>query len=140
MKGVILACVRDLIRTKYGNEKWQEITEVTGFKGSASFLAGANVDDEKFYGLLDGVSQVLGVDMDTVFDVFAAYWVNEFAPKTYSSFYSGCSSAKEFIEKLDHIHEVITRSLADLKASAICSGLGFLMMRSSLHTIPGESW
>jgi len=113
VKGVILACVKELVQTRFGADKWKEIHEKSEFKGSSSFLAGANVDDSKFFNLLKVCSEVLEVSFDQLLDAFAAHWVLEFAPKMYKTFYTKASSAKEFIKKLDYIHEIVTKTIPD---------------------------
>lgn len=115
MKGVVLACVRDLVKSKFGADTWSVILEKSPFKGSASFLAGANVEDSKFFELLKVCGEVLAMNQNSLLDAFAAHWVLEFAPGPYKNFYTKASTAKEFIEGLDYIHEVMTRTIPDSK-------------------------
>ena len=112
VKGVILDCVRDLVRTKFGDSAWKQILDGSEL-ASSSFIASANVSEEKFHPFLRHVAEVLELKQDALFKAFAAHWVHVYSPRMYKIFYQQVTSARDFIVSIDNIHETMTMNIAD---------------------------
>ena len=44
-------------------------------------------------------------------DDVGEYWVNVYAPKIYAAYYQGVKSAKDFLLKMDYIHQQTTKTI-----------------------------
>lgn len=115
MKGVIVKCLADLVTEKFGKEKWEEILEQSGLEGTTVFLATENVVDATVLKILNSTCNVLGINLQEAADAFGEYWVCNFAPKIYSMYYKGVNSAKDFLTKMDKVHEISTQNIPDAK-------------------------
>ncbi len=111
MKGVIVSCLAELVRTKFGDDKWEEALEKAGLPRESTFLATQDVDDAAVMKVLDSLCKVLNISLQEAADAFGDYWVNVFAPKVYASYYHGVNSAKEFLLKMDDIHRISTENI-----------------------------
>lgn len=111
MKGVIAKCLGELVETRFGHDKWAAALEKAGLDPKTRFLPVADVDDEAVLKVVDSVCQVLGLTLAQAADAFGEYWVCTFAPKLYAPYYRGVESAKDFLLKLDRIHEASTRTI-----------------------------
>lgn len=115
MKGVIVKCLADMVTEKFGKEKWEEALQRAGLKKGTVFLATENVDDAAVLRIVNAVCDVLGITLQQAADAFGEYWVCNFAPKIYSVYYKGVNSAKEFLLKMDKVHEVSTQNIPDAR-------------------------
>lgn len=115
MKGVIVKCLADLVTERFGKEKWEEILEKSGLKSTTVFLATENVDDAMVLKILNSTCNVLGINLQQASDAFGEYLVCNFAPKIYSVYYKGANSAKDFLVKMDKVHEITTQNIPDAK-------------------------
>lgn len=115
MKGVIVKCVEELIKTKFGQSKWEEILEKTGLDKKAVFVVSQDVPDETIMKVIDVIGKVLGLTRQQVFEAFADYWTMTFAPKVYPMYYKGKNNAKEFILAMDKVHENTAKTVPGAK-------------------------
>ncbi len=111
MKGVIPSCLGDLVKSKFGKEKWENSLEAAGLPRYTSFLATADVPDEDVLKVVNSVCQVLGLSLQQIANMFGDYWINEYAPKIYKAYYRNANTAKEFILKMNYIHETVTKNI-----------------------------
>ncbi len=47
MKGAIVQCLGDLVKSNFGNDKWEQSLETAGMSKTSFFMPIQNVDDEK---------------------------------------------------------------------------------------------
>lgn len=113
MKGVIAKCLGDLVKAKFGRDKWEDALERTGLDKGAIFLATEDVDDSTVLKLVDSVCKVLNISLVQAADAFGDYWVNVFATKIYAPYYIGVNSAKEFLLNMDKVHVTTTELIKD---------------------------
>lgn len=111
MKGVIATCLAELVKEKFGEDKWEAALEGAGLDKKTVFFAVQDVDDEAVLKVVNSVCEVLGISLAQAADAFGDYWVNIFAPRVYGAYYKGVDSAKDFLLKTDYIHEASTRSI-----------------------------
>jgi hypothetical protein len=111
MKGVIVNCLAEMVTQRFGKEKWEAALEKAGLNRTTAFLGTKDYDDALVLKLVNSVCNVLGISLQQAADAFGEYWVCNFAPKVYPIYYKGVNSAKEFLLKMDHVHEMATKSL-----------------------------
>ena len=81
MKGVIPACLKELVINKFGIEKWGNILEAAGLPRSSFFLPTKDVADADVLKMVNSTCKVLNLSLQQAADAFGDYWVNEYAPK-----------------------------------------------------------
>ena len=111
MKGAIVQCLGDLVKSNFGNDKWEQSLETAGMSKTSFFTPIQNVDDEKVMKIIESLCKVAKISPAQAADAFGEYWVNVYAPKVYSSYFKGANSSKEFILKMDNIHDSVTKNI-----------------------------
>lgn len=111
MKGTIVVAVKKLITEKFGKDKWEEILKVSGLNPHTMFGVLSDVDDNAVLKVVDNIGKVLNLSPQQVADAFGEYWVTVYAQEGYKSYFKGVNSAKEFLLKLDDIHELVTKNI-----------------------------
>lgn len=115
MKGVIAACLADMVKEKFGKDKWEASLEKAGLKKSTFFMPTSNVDDAAVMKVVGATCETLGITLQQAADAFGDYWVNSYAPKIYKAYYRGKNNAKDFLTAMDDVHVEVTRKIADAK-------------------------
>jgi hypothetical protein len=111
MKGSIVQCLGDLVKSNFGNDKWEKSLETAGMSKTSFFMPLQNVDDEKVINIIGSICKVASITPVQAADAFGDYWVNVYAPKLYSSYFKGTNSSKEFILKMDAVHDNVTKNI-----------------------------
>jgi hypothetical protein len=115
MKGVIVLCLESLVKENFGEEKWVEVAKQTGFDPETRFLASQDIDDQIVLKTIGSLCSVLNISMPQAADAFGDYWINKYAPKMYGVYYARAANAKEFLLKMDNVHEVTTKNVANAR-------------------------
>ena len=111
MKGVIFDCLTELVKEKYGEEKWTEILLTAGFTKFTIFLPYSDVPEEYFGRVFSSVQNCLKKSETEVSDLFADYWMSVYAPKNYPSFFKEIKGAKDFLLMMDSVHRKVTENI-----------------------------
>jgi len=111
MKGVIIACLSELVKSDFGEQKWKEIVQQSEEKPYMVINAICDIDDQRFFKLFENTCKVLHLSKQQACDAFGYYFINIFAPKVYAIFYDKFKNAKEFIMGMDEVHDMMTRKL-----------------------------
>lgn len=111
MKGVIAQCLAELVKEKFGESNWEDALEKSGLDRKTSFLATQDINDGDVLKVIDSTCKVLNISLTQAAEAFGDYWVNKFAPRIYSAYYSNASSSKEFLLKMDSVHSMATRTI-----------------------------
>jgi hypothetical protein len=115
MKGVIVNCLSELVKEKFGEDKWEEALEKAGLNKRTAFLATEDVDDQLVLKVINAVCETLNISLQQAADAFGEYWMCNFAPKIYSVYYDGVNSAKDFLMRMDYVHQVSTKNIPDAR-------------------------
>lgn len=115
MKGVIVACLKELVEGEFGKDKWEAVLEGAGVANGASYLPISDVDDAVVMKLVSATCSVLGITQQQAADAFGRQWACSYAPKMYGAYFIGIESAKEFLLKLDGIHVSTTRAIINAR-------------------------
>ncbi|MFX0061349.1 MAG: heme NO-binding domain-containing protein [Candidatus Hermodarchaeota archaeon] len=111
MKGVIIQCTKDLVSKLAGYEKWEEILEKSGLPKDLRLLPNSDIDDSQFMHVVSIIMKEMNLDIEQLADAFGDYWVNVFSQKLYHSFYRRRNRAKDFLLKMDWVHQVMTQNM-----------------------------
>jgi len=113
MKGVIAACLAELVKEKYGKEKWAAVLEDAGLSPTTMFMPSANIEDAAVMKVVGSVCKVLNITMLQAADAFGDYWVTTYAPKVYKAYYRGKPNARDFLTNMDYVHKTVTERIPD---------------------------
>jgi len=115
MKGTIHKCLHELIVEKYGKSKWEVCLRSVNIAIDYRFTASEDVSDATTLNLVLNAVDILGVSAQQLFDEFGEYWCCVYAPKVYSFWYIGLKDSKDYILKLDRIHQMIGKHFNNAK-------------------------
>jgi len=115
MKGVIFACLKELVENEYGQQRWGNVLERAGLPVTMRVLPIADVDDAVVMKVVGATCEELGITQQQAADAFGRQWACSYAPKMYGVFYEGITSTKEFLLKLDDIHVATTRTIVNAR-------------------------
>ena len=110
MKGTIVKCLEELVKTKFGEDKWRAILGKAGMDAHAVFMVTAVVPDADVLKLVGATAEVLGIPPQAAMDAFGEHWALVYAPKMYSLYFEKAKSAREFLLNMDKVHIAITKS------------------------------
>jgi hypothetical protein len=119
MKAIIVRAISDLVKEKFGRDKWEEILEKSGYPKGYYFLTSQDIDDGKVMGIIGSTCEVLNAPLETVIDLFGIYWVETFAPKFYKDLFKKFSSARDMLTKMNSIHTMIVQNNVNARPPAI---------------------
>ena len=110
MKGTIVKCLEELVKTKFGEDKWKAILTKAGMDPKSVFMVTAVVPDADVLKLVGTTAEVLGVSATAAMDAFGEHWATVYAPKLYSVYFEKAKNAREFLLNLDKVHTVMTKT------------------------------
>jgi hypothetical protein len=110
MKGTIVKCLEELVRTKHGDGQWKAILAESGMPPTTLFFTMAIVPDDDVVKLLRSTATVLGVTLEEAMDAFGDFWSTTYAPSIYGAYFKKAKGAKDFLLNLDHIHVAMTKT------------------------------
>jgi len=115
MKASVVKCIEDLVSEKFGRDKWEAILTESSLPKDSMFLPMADVEDAKVLEIVGNTAKVLGITLEQALDAFADYWVNVYGLKIYKPYYQGAKNAREFMLKLDGMHERLTKNIPNAR-------------------------
>ena len=113
MKGSIVKCLSELIKTKFGEHKWKEIVQLSGENPNMVIKAISDIDDTTVFKIFENTCIVLNLSKQQACDAFGDFWINTFAPKIYGAYYVKFKNAKQFILGMDKVHDTVTKIIAN---------------------------
>ena len=135
MYGLINRAVQDLVTTKFGAQKWEEIKEKSEI--NVPVFVGMNTyPDEITYKLVAAASSVLGLTQTQVLEAFGEYWILYTAKEGYGQLLSmSGNSFVEFLQNMNNLHARVQLSFPKLKAPSFeCSDITAESMRLRYYT------
>ncbi len=111
MKGVVVLCMKQMIIEKFGKEKWESILEKAGLPPNIIILSSGNVDDSSVLNVVKSAMDEFKITIEQITDMFGDYWVNVYSQKIYNIFYKRSKNAKDFILKMNVVHEHMTNNM-----------------------------
>jgi methyl-accepting chemotaxis protein len=111
LKGTIILCVADLVKSKGGDTAWREVLRRAGLPEDLRITRASDIDESSVQKILGAARDTLRVGATEFVDAFGDHWVNVYVPKRYRAYSYGIKSAKEMILSMDKIHEQVTKLL-----------------------------
>jgi Heme NO binding. len=111
MKGTIVKCMQELVEKKFGAAKWLETVKRAGLDTNMRYVATDDIADADVMKLVKAIGEVNSLSADQVIEAFGDYWSSVYAPSLYGIFFDRAKNTKELLSNLDHIHDVMTKSM-----------------------------
>jgi len=111
MKGVIIACFRQLIMESAGQESWDAIMQKAGLDKGTVFFPMQDVEDERALRIVRASCEVLGRSIEETAEEFGHHWMTKFAPKIYKAHFRKAQNARDFLLSIDSIHDDATKNI-----------------------------
>ncbi|MFN4245127.1 MAG: heme NO-binding domain-containing protein [Brevinematia bacterium] len=111
MKGIIVLAIKELIESKFGEDKWKEILIKAGIERQPIILPISDFDDQVVLKVIEAIQKVLGISREEVANAFGDYWVNEYSQRVYGHLYKSHKDAKSFITAMDKVHYDMTKNM-----------------------------
>lgn len=113
MKGTIACCLRDMVVEKFGAESWNNVIEKSGMNKHDMILVMDDLPDAKVMEVIGNTCKELKITLEQAADAFGEYWAVTYAPRIYKSFYMGAKNSKDFLKRLDSIHDITTKTMSN---------------------------
>jgi hypothetical protein len=115
MYGMINKAINDLVVTKFGADKWDQISQKAGVKDPA-FINMVKYPDEVTYRLVGAASEVLGAPPAAIMEAFGEYWTVYSAREGFGHMldFAG-KNLVEFLRNLDNMHTRIALTFPELE-------------------------
>jgi hypothetical protein len=111
MKGTIVKCLEEVVTERFGDEKWRESLKRAGFSEAKIFTMLGDVDEANFMRIMKGVASAASLSMEQTMEAFGEHWSTVYGPHVYGAYFSTAKNTRELLLNLDHIHEVMTKSM-----------------------------
>ncbi|NIA22789.1 MAG: hypothetical protein GWP03_01265 [Proteobacteria bacterium] len=113
MKGVIVLALKEMVKEKFGKDKWESTLKNAGFEEEPMILPISNVDDQTVLKVIDSLCKVVNISITQAGDAFGDYWINVYAQEIYQVYFTGAKTAKDFLLKMDLVHIAMTKRIPD---------------------------
>ena len=115
MYGLVNAAFRELVVSKHGPNKWQEIRQKIGIS-SDEFTAMESYPDDLTYQMVLHGSEVIGMPSEELLAAFGEFWVTYTDQEGYGSLFEiAGDSLADFLLSLDELHVRVGRNFPKLK-------------------------
>lgn len=133
--GMVNKAVQDLVTSRFGAPKWQEIRELAGVEEEV-FVANQGYADEVTYRLVDAAARVLELPAEQVLHAFGEYWILETARVGYGAMMrAGGKSLREFLVNLPNFHTRVSMIFPHLQPPRFaCSEVSEHSLKLHYHT------
>jgi hypothetical protein len=111
MKGTVVVCLQQLVVAKFGREAWARTLQRAGLDAATIVMPLADFDDATVFALIDATCAVTGLTRQQALEAYGEYWVSDYGKRVYGRYYVGCTSARQFFEKLGEVHATVTRTM-----------------------------
>ncbi len=114
MYGLVNKAIQDLVCTKFGEDKWIEIKEMSNFEDDY-FIGMQSYPDSLTYDLVKNAAKVLGADASVVMEAFGEYWILYTANEGYGEMIDlAGDNLADFLNNLDMLHERVNNIMPGL--------------------------
>lgn len=115
MYGLVNAAVKELVCSRFGEEKWLEIKTRAGVD-IEEFTRMDQYPDEVTYKLVGAASETLGISPDDVMRSFGEFWVLYTGREGYGHMFDiAGGSMRDFLFNLDKLHTRVGQNFAALR-------------------------
>lgn len=115
MYGMVNKAVEDLVISKFGADKWQEIKAKAGVEEDV-FLSSESYPDKMTYDLVGAASEVLGLPARDILIAFGEHWVLNTARQGYGAMLEASGKTlAEFLMNLPSFHTRVAMIFPNLQ-------------------------
>jgi hypothetical protein len=117
MKGTIIVCLKDMLAEQFGLglEDWKNVLGAAGVDRNKVILLSTDVDDAAALAIFGEAQKRYFKSHQELADAYGNYWSVIYAPRIYSSVYKGVKNARQFLLKLDAVHQQVTDTMANAR-------------------------
>jgi hypothetical protein len=115
MYGMINKAIQDLVTSRFGEEKWQDVRRKAGV-GDEVFINMVKYPDDATYKLVGAASEVLGAPPSAILEEFGEFWTVYSAKTGFGHLldFAG-NNLVEFLSNLDNMHTRIAMTFPQLE-------------------------
>ncbi len=114
MYGIVNQAIQSLILDKFGQEKWQEVKELSNLDID-TFLSIESYDDRITYEMAGAAATALNISLSEVLVAFGEYWILKTGQEHYGHMLKmGGRNLKEFLINLPSFHSHVMLMYPDL--------------------------
>ena len=107
MYGIVNRAIEDLVKTNFGEDKWDLVLERSGVDVEF-FMSNEPYDDDITFKLASAVSEVMGITVEQVLQAFGEWWILKTTKEKYGGMMeAGGSTLQDFILNLPVFHNRI---------------------------------
>ena len=107
MYGIVNRALEDLVKTNFGEDKWEEIKESSGVDVDY-FISNEPYNDDITFKLAIAVSEVMNMELEKVLQAFGEWWILKTSKEKYGGLMeAGGYNLKEFLVNLPVFHNRI---------------------------------
>ena len=104
MYGIINKAIEDLVKSNFGDDKWDIILEKSGIEQNY-FISSEPYDDDITYTLANTISTEMNMPLESVMIAFGEWWIVKTTKDKYSGLMeSGGNNLKDFLINLPLLH------------------------------------
>lgn len=104
MYGIVNKAIQDLVITKFGLQKWENIRTLSGIEHDF-FISSESYDDQITFQLAQAIAQEMKMNLDEVLIAFGEWWVVKTTTEKYGDLMeSGGKNLKDFLLNLPLFH------------------------------------
>jgi len=115
MKGAIVNCLKEMIVSRFGQSKWNEIMVASGQRPEMIIMATSDFEDAIVVKMVENACKILNITLEEITDYFGDYWMNTYAVSVYKPYYGSNASAKDFFIRLNDIHTKVTKFVTNAR-------------------------
>jgi len=110
MKGIIFQIGEEIVTEQFGKQQWEQIRQKAGVSAQF-FVPMEDYPDAEFVSIVKQAASALGRSTDEVERTLGALAIPKLAA-LYRFYFEPYSSAREFLLKMDDVHQVTTQTIA----------------------------
>lgn len=115
MKGVIVQCLRELVREEIGAETWTKVMRACGQNPERMLLAAEDFDDALVLDLVKATCEATGLSLGQAADAFGRRWMCHYAPRVYPMILDKHQGARELLLGMDDVHVKTTERMPNAR-------------------------
>ena len=104
MYGIINKAIEELVKSNFGDEKWDVILEKSGIEQNY-FISSEPYDDDITFRLAKTISEEMDISLESVLVTFGEWWIIKTTKDKYSGLMeTGGNNLKDFLINLPLLH------------------------------------
>lgn len=111
MKGVVVLCLKNMLKERYGKNAYDRILTKSGIDPRTIIRAGDDFEDELVFNIVQNTCAELDLTPIELSTQFGEYWMLVYAPKLYFVYFMGIDNSKDFILKMNEVHDRTTKNI-----------------------------